>query len=309
MSKETSAAAGRVGSWLAQVSRARSLYLLLLPTFMMLLLFNYWPAFTALYRSFYAWDGAFYEEFVGFANFVELFGDPIMLQAFKNMIILTIGWLFIRVTFPLIGAQLVFNLRSAKGRYLYRALFVIPMVIPQIVTLLLWRFMYGMYGPINELLRLIGLGHLARGWLGDFDFALPAILFVGFPWIDAFNFLIFYAGLVNIPESVHESAALEGAVGLKRIFKIDLPLLMGQIRLVSVLSLINSIREFQTILVLTNGGPGWETTVPGLVMYQNAFLYGRMGYGSAIGTVLFVLLLGLTYLSMRYARSEVEYQA
>src|SRR5690606_39272456 len=108
---------------------------------------------------------------------------------------------------------------------------------------------------------------------------------------------------------VHESAALEGAGGLKRIFKIDLPLLMGQIRLVSVLSLINSIREFQTILVLTNGGPGWETTVPGLVMYQNAFLYGRMGYGSAIGTVLFVLLLGLTYLSMRYARSEVEYQA
>ena len=266
-------------------------YLLILPTFVMLMIFNYWPAFTSLYRSFFEWDGVFYERFIGFGNFVEIFRDPIMHVAFKNMAKLTVGWVILRLVFPLLGAELVFNLKSRRAQYLYRVLFVIPMVIPQIVTFLLWRFMYGAM-VINELLKAIGLGHMARPWLGDFDFALLAILFVGFPWIDAFNFLVFQAGLMAIPSSVFESARLEGAVGLKRIFTIDIPLLMGQIKLVVVLSLINAIREYQMVLVMTNGGPGWETMVPGLAMYQNAFLYGRMGYGSAIGTTLFVLLLG-----------------
>ena len=90
---------------------------------------------------------------------------------------------------------------------------------------------------------------------------------------------------------------------------VDIPLILGQIKLVVVLTLINSIREYQMILVMTNGGPGWATMVPGLAMYQNAFLYGRMGYGSAIGTVLFVILLGLTYLNMKYVQSEIELKA
>ncbi|HHV93571.1 MAG TPA: sugar ABC transporter permease [Firmicutes bacterium] len=296
-------------SWVREVARSRTLYLLLVPTFLMLIAFNYWPAITALYRSFYDWDGAFYEQFIGLENFKEIFNDPVMITAFQNMAKLTLGWVVIRLVFPLLGAELVFNLRSTKAQYIYRVLFVVPMVIPQIVTLLLWRFMYGMYGPINEFLRVIGLGHLARGWLGDFDFALPAVLFVGFPWIDAFNFLIFLAGLIAIPSSVLETALLEGAVGLKRIIKVDIPLILGQIKLVVVLTLINSIREYQMILVMTNGGPGWATMVPGLAMYQNAFLYGRMGYGSAIGTVLFVILLGLTYLNMKYVQSEIELKA
>ncbi|MGI6567304.1 MAG: sugar ABC transporter permease [Firmicutes bacterium] len=309
MSIRDSVTASKGSRWLKQVKQSRILYLLLVPTFLMLIAFNYWPAITALYRSLYAWDGAFYQQFIGLGNFQEMFSDPIMITSFRNMALLTMGWVVIRVVFPLLGAELVFNLRSAWAQYFYRVIFVIPMVIPQIVTLLLWRFMYGMYGPINEFLRVAGLGHLARGWLGDFDFALPAILFVGFPWIDAFNFLIFLAGLIAIPSSVLETALLEGAVGLRRIVMVDIPLILGQIKLVVVLTLINSIREYQMILVMTNGGPGWATMVPGLAMYQNAFLYGRMGYGSAIGTTLFVILLGLTYLNMRYVQSEIELKA
>ncbi len=296
-------------SWWQEISRSKILYVLLVPTFAMLVAFNYWPALTALYRSFFSWDGAFYEEYIGLGNFIEIFQDPTMLVAFKNMLLLTIGWVILRLVFPLLGAELVFNLKNEKAQYVYRVLFVIPMVIPQIVSFLLWRFMYGMHGPINEFLRVIGMGHLARGWLGDFDFALMAILAVGFPWIDAFNFLIFLAGLIAIPTSILESARLEGAVGLKRILRIDIPLIMGQIKLVVVLSLINTIREYQMVLVMTNGGPGWATMVPGLAMYQNAFHYGRMGYGSAIGTTLFVILLGLTYLNMKYVRSEIELDA
>lgn len=300
---------GSRSDWWKEISKSKSLYFLLAPTLIMLLTFNYWPAFTALYRSFFAWDGAFYEEYIGLGNFIEMFQDPVMLIAFKNMFLLTFGSMVLRLVFPLLGAELVFNLKNERAQYLYRVLFVVPMVIPQIVTFLLWRFMYGMHGPINEFLRLVGMGNLARGWLGDFDFALFAILAVGFPWIDAFNFLIFLAGLIAIPNSIFESALLEGAVGLRRIWYIDLPLIMGQIKLIVVLSLINTIREYQMVLVMTNGGPGWSTMVPGLAMYHNAFQYGRMGYGSAIGTTLFVILLGLTYLNMKYVRTEIEFDA
>lgn len=184
------------------------------------------------------------------------------------------------------------------------------MVVPGIVTLLIWGFIYNYdMGLITQLMRSVGLGDKVRVWLGDPTIALYALMFIGFPWIGGFSLLIYYAGLQNISQDVLDSCKIDGACGLKRIRYVDIPLILGQIKLMVVLGFIGGLQGFQTQLLLTNGGPGYSTMVPGLHLYQNAISYDRMGYACAIGVILFVVILGLTYVNMRYLRSSTEYEA
>jgi raffinose/stachyose/melibiose transport system permease protein len=164
-------------------------------------------------------------------------------------------------------------------------------------------------GMINRILSLIGLGSLANCWLGNFDTALGAVIFIGFPWVSAFNFLIYLSGLQNIPNDILDSSLMDGLSELKRIFKIDLPFIAPQIRIVTILTLIGSVQNFQTFLVLTNGGPGWSTLVPSLHMFNNSFRFSNVGYGMAIGTFLFLIILFFTYLNFKFIKSDIEYKA
>lgn len=289
---------------LKELHKKKHYYLFLIPAFIFLIVFNYYPAGNALYHSFFAWDGVSYEKFIGFENYINMLSDPALIQSTKNLFILWIGRLLTWTIFPLIAASLIFNLKSEKAQYFYRVIFLVPMVVPQIVRILLWQFMYSEHGPINQFLTVIGLEHLARGWLGSFEYALYAIIGVGFPWIVGLNFLIILAGLMNINQSVIEAAYVDGATTFRRFFAIDLPLIMGQIKLVIILTTINVIKGFQLILILTDGGPGYTTTVPGLVMYHNAFNYSMMGYACAVGTILFIVLFILTYINRRFIKTQ-----
>ena len=133
--------------------------------------------------------------------------------------------------------------------------------------------------------------------------------FVGFPFVAGLNLLIYLAGLDNIPGEVIDAALLDGATGWRRFWRIDVPFITGQIKLIVILTMITQIQGFQTIILLTQGGPGYSTTVPGWVMYQNAFQFGRMGYASAIGVAMFIVMLIMTAINMRFLRSSVEYEA
>src|SRR5262249_48113090 len=134
-------------------------------------------------------------------------------------------------------------------------------------------------------------------------------IFIGFPWVGGFALLIYYAGLQNIATDVFDSARIDGATGLTRFRAIDLPLLMGQVKLLVVLAIIGGLQGFQTQLLLTHGGPRYATMVPGMHLYQNAMQFDRMGYACAIGVALFLVILSITYLNMRYLRSSTEYAA
>ncbi|MGQ9631198.1 MAG: carbohydrate ABC transporter permease [bacterium] len=298
-------------SLVRRIIRRRHCYLLLIPTIAMLIIFKYYPAYSAIYHSFFNWDGYTPGKFIGLANFREMFlKDPIMRIAAINIVKLTGLRVLIALTVPLLAAEMIFHLKNLRAAYIYRIVFVVPMVVPAMVVLLIWKFVYDPYlGVLNQFLKTVGLRALTRPWLGDYNLALYSILFVGFPWVSGFALLIYLAGLQNIPESILDSARIDGASAFTRFWRIDLPLIVAQIKLILILTIINGLQGYVGIMILTNGGPGDATMVPGLHLYNNGFNYNRMGYACAIGTALFVLIFTLTYINSRYIKSSVEYEA
>lgn len=292
---------------LDRMRRRSFCYLFLLPTFALLLTFNYYPALSALFHSFFQWNGANFMEWNGLNNFVRIFQDEVMRTAFKNMFILSGFQLLISISFPLLAATLIFHLKDLKFAYFYRVMYVVPMVVPGMVTLMIWRFIYNpQIGLLNTLLRELGMP--TRVWLGDFQYALYAIIFMGFPWIAGTSMLIYLAGLQGIESSLLDAAAIDGASGVKRFWYIELPLVTSQIKLIVVLTLIGAIQGFANVLVMTGGGPGTTTMVPGLWLYKNAMNYNKMGYACAIGTFLFIVTMALTFLNLRFVQSSAEFE-
>ena len=280
-----------------------------MPSFVLLALFSYYPILSAITHSFTEWKGSGETTFVGLANFRELLRDDILRESVSNMVKMLLAGIVISLSVPLAVAELIFALRSSRAQYLYRVLFVVPMVVPGVVVLLIWGFIYdNNLGLLNQALELLGLGGLKHAWLGEPSIVLYALVFIGFPWVGGFGLLIYYAGLQNIPQDIFDSSKIDGVTGLSRFRFIDLPLLMGQVKLLVVLGVIGGLQGFQTQLLLSNGGPGYATMVPGMHMYQNAMTFDRMGYACAIGVVLFLVILLLTYINMKYLRSSTEYQ-
>ena len=293
-----------------EIWRKRMLYLALTPTFALLSVFEYYPPLSAMYHAFFQWTGASDPKFVGLANFAELATDKVFWPSVANMLRVLVVHLAFQLTVPFLVAELLFHLRIERLSYLFRLLFVVPLVVPWIVSLLIWQFIYDpSVGLLNAILGAIGLDWLRGGWLGDPSRALWAYTFIGFPFAYPVYVLILLAGLQGITDSVHEAALMDGARGLRKMLSIDLPLVTGQLKLILILTVIQNVQLYGSVLVLTRGGPGYATMLPGLHMYLNAFEFSRMGYASAIGFVMFLVILGLTYVNMRYVKSSTEYEA
>lgn len=277
------------------------IYLCLLPPALLLLLFSYAPAFSAFRHAFYEWDVGGTEKYIGVGNFRRMAADPVVLIAFRNLFLVLLVNVSVKLFVPLMVAVLIYRLRSEGGRYFYRVMFVIPMVVPAMVTTLLWGFIYSDSGILTEGMKAVGLARWTTGWLDDPKTALWAIIGVGFPFVWGFNLLICYAGLANISESVIEAAQIDGAGPLRRFFSIELPLISGQMKLLTILTLIGSVQQYDLPLILANrGGPGFETMLPGLWLYISGFSLNRMGYACAIGCVLFCLMLFFTVLNLQW---------
>lgn len=294
----------------ARLRFAANCHLLLLPSVALLLTFIYLPVMWAFLKSLYAFEVGGPARFVGLANYVEyLVIDPPTWPSVLNMGLLTFVHVLVRLTIPLVIAKLIHSLPVERTRYIYRLAFLIPIVVPAVAVQLLWgRMIYADYGLLNETLRFLGLNDWARGWLNDPQTALPALMLFGFPFVGGFEVLIYYAGLSAIPESVNEAAALEGCTGVSKFFRIDVPLVLSQLKLILVLTVIGGMQGFEGIFVLTQGGPGFKTMVPGLWMFYNAFSFQRMGYACAIGVLIFAAIFALTLLNLRYFRSAEEMQ-
>lgn len=303
-----SAADSREAITWANIRRSWQAYALLAPILGLLLIFNYYPPLLGLVRAFYEWMPTRDAVFVGWANFRDyLLVYPEAGREFANVARFLVYAMFAHVGMPFLMAEFIFAVRSVNTKEFYRFLVVLPMLVPQIVAILLWSHIYDPgLGPLNAFLRAIGLDVLALDWLGDPDTALYAIMAVNFPWVASIGTLIFLGGLSQISSSVIDSSLLDGCTRWRRIVQIDLPLVSGQVRLLVILAMLGATQSFQNILVLTRGGPGYATSVPGMTMYWRAFNTLQFGYASAIGLLLFGLGLALIWVINRTIRPQSE---
>ena len=286
---------------------ARQAYLFLMPLLAGLLIFHYFPFFSGLYHSLFDWDAVGKATFIGLDNFKELFSDPDFLSTIPTLFKIAIPKLIISIFVPLIAAEMIFAIRSDKAQRAYRVIVLLPMVAPGVVMMLLWKYIYDPNaGVLTAVLRALGIMGQDQviNWLGDPNWVIFSIVFMYFPWIGGTSVLIYMSGLMNISTEIIESTRLDGANTFQRIWRVDMPLLMGQIRYFLIFGIIGNLQDYNVQLVLTGGGPGYTTMVPGYYMYRKAFLANRMGYASAVGVVLFAVIMLLTFLFYRYLNSD-----
>ena len=287
------------------------IYAMLLPSFILLTMFVYYPAGEAMIMSLFDWKPGVRTIFIGLHNFKRVVEDPAFWISWRNVVLMGLWKFTIPFIVPLAMAEAIFNLRNRASSSFYRVVLLIPALVPSIVSLMLWKWLYGSEGGINLMLDAIGLGELARPWLGTQETALAAVLFVGFPWVTGVDPLIYLAGLLNISEEMIDASQLDGCSTWQRIWYVDLPHLSGQIRLLLMLGIINLLRRFGDVLALTEGGPGSATVVPGLYLYKKAFgierfekMDVRLGEACAAGVIIFTVIFILTFISNRYGRKS-----
>ena len=297
---------GRKKSIGRRIYERRVAYVMLAPTFIFLLIFMYYPALLGLYRSVFKWTPGIDAKFVGLDNFIQLFiKDRVFLNSLDHMLQLAAWYVVSTVGVSLFIAVLIHRLRGGRTQYTLRLGMILPVVIPAIVPLMLWKFIYDVkVGPLNAILTWVGLESWTRAWLSDPNVALYAVMLRNFPWVDGVAILILLAGLQAIPYEIVESAMIDGATEIRRFWSIELPLIAGQIKLISVLTIMWGVQEFTAVFAMTQGGPINSTMVPGMWMFWNAFRINKMGYASAIGVVMFMITLVLTLINMKYITTE-----
>jgi raffinose/stachyose/melibiose transport system permease protein len=299
----TPARARRSANIWQRIWRFRLIYLFLVPAFVFLAIFEYYPAFLALKEGFYDWDGYRINNFIGLSNFRELFNDAVFRQSIRNIMLIFLFQLTVPFFMPIIIAEVIFNLISERAQKFWRVFLLIPVIVPSLVTLLLWQYLYNpIDGFLNIFLKTIGQD--PKLWLGSPHSALLSYMFIGFPWASLTSTLIYLAGLQNIPQDVIDASRLDGASTWTRIVRIDLPLILGQIKLFAILTVIETLQRWVFIFILTNGGPANATIVPGVYLYQKAFGGGnRLGYASAVGLTMFFFILTLSLINFYVIRT------
>jgi raffinose/stachyose/melibiose transport system permease protein len=275
----------------------RVAYLYILPAFAFYALFALGPLLYTSYLSFFDWDGLTVGTWIGLDNYKELWDNPGIRTSFVHAFVLIIFYALLPCLLGLVLASLIAHTR-VRGVTFFRAVLFLPQTIATVVIAIAWVWIYAPDGPLNEALRSVGLGSLARGWLGDFDFALPALGLVGSWVMFGLCLVLFLAGIQKIPISLYEAARVDGAGRVREFFAVTLPGLRGELAVALTLTTIMALRTFDLIYVSTAGGPGTQTTVPSVLVYQNAFVNGKVGLAAAVAVVLtaliFVVAFGIT---------------
>lgn len=275
-------------------------WLFLLPALLLFGLFLFFPLGFAVYMSFTQWGMIGQPRWIGLANYVDLFRDPVFWTALKNTLIYTLS-VPVKVALALLIAVALNMKVRALG--LFRASFFFPQVISMVVVGILWQWMFSpSYGLINFALGALGLPQ--QSWLTRTDAAILVIIVAGIWRGLGNNLLIFLAGLQAIPASLYEAASVDGATGWQQFRHITVPLLRPTTLFVLIITMIGSFKVFDLVYTITGGGPGYSTTVMVQYVYQEAFQRFQMGYASAAAMVLFLILFILTVVQMRYFRGD-----
>lgn len=279
------------------------------------LAFNLYPLIASIWFSLCDYSVLSEPVFLGAQNYVDLWNDPVFWKALRNTVI------FAAVAIPLstslsIGLAVLLN-QPIAGQGIYRTIFFLPSLVPAISLAILWQWMLnGPMGLVNNLIRpflniinaVVGSHLQAPDWLNDPNFALWGLILTGL-WGTGQAVVIYLAGLQEVPAELYEAAELDGTNAWQRFLHITLPMLSPVIFFNVLMSIIGALQTFAVPYILTGGGdgPGRSLLFLATYIYQNAFDYWNMGYASALALCLFVLIIGLSLVTVHYGEKKVHY--
>lgn len=285
-------------------AQRRIALLFLLPNFLGFIIFIVYPMLKSLYISFFNWDGLGTKEFIGLENYAKLFSDSTFQVSFWNNIHFTVVTVPLSIIFGILIALLMNT--KIKGIKIFRVIYFLPQITSMVAIGIVWTTVLANYGPINQFLMTFGMEHPPQ-WLSSSTWALISVEIVSIWRSMGYNAIILLAGLQGVNAELYEAAKIDGAGAFKRFFKITLPMISPTIFLCLVMQLIGSFKVFDTIMAMTQGGPGRATNVLTYYIYQRAFADWQFGYASSIAYVLFAIIMVLTLIQFMGQRKWVNY--
>lgn len=274
------------------------------PAFIFFTLFIIIPTISSVYYSFTSWDGISPNvKFIGLANYKEIFTSARFGNALKNTVILTVFISVCENVMALALALIVDNVRWGKN--VFRSAFYLPVLVSGIVSGFIWKIMYNYnFGTFNTILKNIGLEDARQDWLGNTSLTLIMIGLV-LIWKGAGYYMIIYlASLQSVSTDLIEAAQIDGATAIQRFRHITIPMISGAFTINFTLSLINGLKVFDQINVMTDGGPGFTSETLVYLLYKVGFNEGRQGFGTAVGIMLLFIIIVLNTLQQKFLRSR-----
>lgn len=269
------------------------------------LMFRLYPLFSSLYFGFTDYNVLSPPHWTGLENLRQLlFDDELFWVSVQNTLY------YVVISLPLylvtgVSLAILLNMRI-KGMFVLRTIFYIPTIVPIVASSILWKWIFNpQNGLLNTLMNYMGLPSL--GWLSDPVWAKPALILMGL-WGIGGGMVIYLAGLQDIPQDLYDAADIDGANWWQKTLKITLPMLSPVIFFQLIMGLIGAFQYFTQAFIMTEGGPLNATTFFSLYLYQNAFIYFRMGYASAQAWILFLIVLVSTLIVFKSSARLVFYQ-
>ncbi|HVX42248.1 MAG TPA: sugar ABC transporter permease [Mycobacteriales bacterium] len=280
-------------------------WLFIAPVVIGVVLFQLFPILVSMVASVTDWNGITKPHFTGLDNFRTLFGgDELFTQTVKNTIYFTIGTIPITIVLAFLLALLCNQ--NVRGMAIFRTAYFAPYVTNIVAIGFVWFYFFDPSdGVVNGLLKQLGIHGPA--WLSSSSWVIPALILVSVWQGVGYPMVILLAGLQGVPQEMQEAATVDGAGAIRRTWSIVLPLLTPQLFFLMITQFISSFQVFGLIYVMTQGGPGHDSSVYIYYLYQNAFSYGKMGYASAMAWVMFVLIAVVTFIQWKLQKRWVFY--
>jgi len=269
-------------------------YLFVLPAFLVYAAFALYPLGRAVNLSLYDWDGLTPGTWVGLGNYLDVLSDEDLRAAFGHALVLMFFFAVLPIVLGLLLASILHRAR-VRGLAFFRTVVFLPQVVAMVVIAVAWRQIFAPDGGLNSLLSWVGLESWTRGWLGEYDFALPAIGLIGTWFESGLVTVLLLAGMARIPRELNEACRLDGAGAVREFFAVTLPSVRGEIAVALTLTVIASLKTFDLIYMTTAGGPGNTTTVPSFEVYRQAFKLGQVGLACTIGVCLTAIIFAISF--------------
>jgi len=289
-------------------SDKRAIVIFLLPAALVYAIFAIYPVIMSGYYSLLDWNGVGDAKFIGLSNYVKLFvgNNDGFGSALLNSFILAFLSVFVQLTLSLVLALAITYPKVKKQERFYRTVYFLPAIVSTVIIAELWKKIYHpSYGLLNSFLGMLGLESWQREWLGDTETALIAV-FIPIVWQYIGNhMLMMYSAIKGVPNELLEAACIDGASYLQTCFLVTIPMIKDMIIVCVTFAIVGSLKVFDLVYVMTNGGPLHATEVPGTLMYSAIFQKNQYGYGSAIAVFIVLECVLFTFAQKNKLNHEV----